>query len=94
MRAGDIAYVQFAAFDNREPKKNMSLSNRFTIIITDPGTLVRLSNDFGSFGDDAGAFFRAGRNDGETGRFEVLNQARVEISVSLEPAVPPGAGLR
>ncbi len=62
-----------------------------TIVITDPGTLVRLSNDFGSFGapfDNEGAFLRAGRNDGEIGRIEVLNQAHVEVTAAADKSAP------
>lgn len=36
LEAGDTAYLQFAAFDNREPQANMTLSDQFVIKITDP----------------------------------------------------------
>ncbi len=36
MRPGDLAFIQFAAFDNREPQTNTTLSNQFTIKIIEP----------------------------------------------------------
>ena len=35
LRSGDIVDIQFAAFDNRVPDPNMTLSNRFRVRITD-----------------------------------------------------------
>ena len=76
---------------NDSPDVGPGSGSKGTITITDPGTLVRLSNDFGSFGDqyiNSGGFLRAGHNDGHTGLIEVLNQAHLEITAAADKSGP------
>ena len=52
------------------------------LTVTDPGSVLRLSNDEGSaFGDpNDGGFLRAGRGDGDVGEIRVLNGGQIYVT--------------
>ena len=63
------------------------------LIVTDPGTVVHLSNALGTFSEPfelEGGFLRVARNTGDNGRMSVLNGARVEITTDSPDASGPG----
>ena len=65
---------------------NIARNGTGTMTVTDDGTVIDLSNEFGTFsgsGDvDEGAFFRIGRNAGSDGTLKVLSGAVVNIEAS------------
>jgi T5SS/PEP-CTERM-associated repeat protein len=63
-----------------------------TLVVTDPGTTIVVSNDTGNFTDpdfaNEAGFLRAARNDGEVGDIFVLNGARVEVRGTTTETIP------